>query len=133
MRHDIVHFCRISSAVVALFRYEIMTRCWHDDATTRPSFSDICVSIEQIVDSPSTCHFLTNRSTRLAHLTNHTLPPASHLNRRRPTPTFPSRATKRKRRRTRHRCTRTARLRQIHRRPPWRWLKRLFGARGQQH
>jgi len=28
-----------------------MTRCWHDDATTRPSFSDICVSIEQIVDS----------------------------------------------------------------------------------
>jgi len=56
MRHGIVHFCRISSAVVALnihamFRYEIMTRCWHDDATTRPSFSDICGSIEQIVDS----------------------------------------------------------------------------------
>jgi len=28
-----------------------MTRCWHDDAATRPSFGDICVSIEQIVDA----------------------------------------------------------------------------------
>jgi len=28
-----------------------MTRCWHDDPSSRPSFGDICVSIEQIVDA----------------------------------------------------------------------------------
>jgi len=28
-----------------------MTRCWHDDPAARPSFSDICISIEHIVDT----------------------------------------------------------------------------------
>jgi len=28
-----------------------MTRCWHDDPAARPSFGDICVSVEQIVDA----------------------------------------------------------------------------------
>jgi len=28
-----------------------MTQCWHDDPAARPSFSDICISIEHIVDT----------------------------------------------------------------------------------
>jgi len=28
-----------------------MTDCWHDDPAARPSFSDICASIEHIVDT----------------------------------------------------------------------------------
>jgi len=28
-----------------------MTSCWHTDPAARPSFSDICISIEHIVDT----------------------------------------------------------------------------------
>ena len=34
-----------------MYRYEIMTECWRDDPGARPSFSDICMSIEHIVDT----------------------------------------------------------------------------------
>jgi len=32
-------------------RYEIMTRCWCEEPSARPTFSDVCVSIEHIVDA----------------------------------------------------------------------------------